>query len=118
MMEANNGHVVNISSLDAIHGAPKATVYSASKAAILGLTFALNKEILLMSDQRNVTFSCVCPGRIEDTGVGALQLHPWPNNTGTGLQVDYVANKILQAVLEKTFLLDIPRSRWDAILRL
>ena len=118
MMEANNGHIVNISSLVAIQGAPKATVYSASKAAILGLTYALNKEILLMSDQKNVTFTCVCPGRIEDTELGVLQLHPWPNNSGTGLQVDYVANKILQAVLEKTFLLDIPRSRWDAILSL
>ena len=118
MMEANNGHIVNISSLTAIHGAPKATVYSASKAAISGLTYALNKEILLMSDQRNVTFTLVCPGRIEDTGQGMLQLHPWPNDSGTGLQVDYVADKILQGVLEKTFLLDIPRSRWDAILRL
>jgi all-trans-retinol dehydrogenase (NAD+) len=116
MAEANNGHIVNISSLATISSPPKAVVYTATKSAIMGLTYALNNELLFMSKQRGVNFTVVCPARIEETGLGELQLYPWPNTPG--LSLDYVGKRILQAVSDKEFLVDIPSSRFDAILRL
>ena len=116
MVEDNYGHIVNISSLSHFGGTPNAVVYSATKSAIIGLTYALNKEFLVMSKLRGIKFTAVCPGRMEDTGLGELQLHPWPNTKG--MPVSYVANRIIEAISNEEFLVDIPSMRFSAILAL
>lgn len=45
MIEAGWGRIVNIASIAGMEGNPKLTAYSASKAAVIGLTKALGKEI-------------------------------------------------------------------------
>jgi len=45
MREQGAGHIVNISSLAALHGAPYLAVYSASKAALTAMSQALRAEL-------------------------------------------------------------------------
>lgn len=55
------GRIINISSMWGISGASCETVYSASKAAVIGFTKALAKE-LAPSD---ITVNCIAPGLID-----------------------------------------------------
>lgn len=59
-LRKNHGSVVNLSSMWGVSGASCEVLYSASKAAIIGFTKALAKE-LAPSD---VTINCVAPGFI------------------------------------------------------
>ena len=119
MLENNNGHIVNICSGASYMASPKASIYCATKAAVFNLTYALNMELLLLSQPTvtGISFTCVCPGRMEETGVGALQLWPWENSKA-GLSANYVAQKTVEAIKNKSFLVQIPQSRFPAILRL
>jgi 3-oxoacyl-[acyl-carrier protein] reductase len=65
-LRANHGAVVNISSMWGVSGASCEVLYSASKAALIGFTKALAKE-LAPSD---VTVNAVAPGLI-DTAMNA-----------------------------------------------
>ncbi|MEM9073614.1 MAG: 3-oxoacyl-[acyl-carrier-protein] reductase [Myxococcota bacterium] len=60
MMRAKTGRVVNLSSVVGETGNPGQAVYSASKAAILGLTKTLAREYA----SRGVTVNAVAPGYI------------------------------------------------------
>lgn len=57
MREWNYGRIVNIASVAGKEGNPNASAYSASKAAVIGLTKSLGKE---MADV-NVAVNCVTP---------------------------------------------------------
>ena len=46
MMERNYGRIVNIASIAGKDGNPNASAYSASKAAVIGLTKSLGKELV------------------------------------------------------------------------
>ncbi len=61
MMRARSGRIINLSSVVAEAGNPGQAVYSASKAAILGLTKTLAREYA----SRGVTVNAVAPGFIE-----------------------------------------------------
>ena len=61
MMKAKRGRNINLSSVVAESGNPGQAVYSASKAAILGLTKTLAREYA----SRGVTVNAVAPGFIE-----------------------------------------------------
>ena len=103
MLENDYGRIVLVSSGAAITPPPKATDYSASKAAIVNFAYALHLE-LLIAKKRGVKITTVCPGRVEDTDMGKIQLFPWPN-AHTGLRSKDVAKKIVNAVSDGTFLL-------------
>ena len=113
--DPSHGHIVNICSDAAYSAFPNASIYCASKAAVFNLTYGLNMEFLL-SQRKDVSFTCVCPGRIDSTGMGAIELFPWPNTLG--LSPKYVAEQVIHAVCNKIFFLDIPNGRMEAILRL
>lgn len=68
MMRARYGRVVNLSSVVAEAGNPGQAVYSASKAAIIGLTKTLAREYA----SRGVTVNCVAPGFIDTDMTSAL----------------------------------------------
>ena len=55
------GRIVNMSSLAGKRGSPRQVVYSASKAAILGLTRSLAMDVA----PQGITVNAVCPGPIE-----------------------------------------------------
>ena len=62
MMRARNyGRIVNIASIAGKEGNPNASAYSASKAAVIGLTKSLGKEV---ADTR-ITVNCITPAAVE-----------------------------------------------------
>lgn len=60
MMRAKSGRIINLSSVVAESGNPGQAVYSASKAAIIGLTKTLAREYA----SRGITVNAVAPGFI------------------------------------------------------
>ena len=61
MMKQRHGRIINLSSVVAESGNPGQVVYSASKAAIIGMTKSIAREYA----SRGVTVNCVAPGFIE-----------------------------------------------------
>ncbi len=60
MLENDYGRIVNIASIAGKEGNPKAPAYSATKAAVIGLTKALGKELA----DTNVVVNCVTPAAV------------------------------------------------------
>lgn len=61
MVSRKSGKIINISSMWGVSGASCETVYSATKAAVIGLTRALGKELA----PSNVQVNCIAPGAID-----------------------------------------------------
>jgi 3-oxoacyl-(acyl-carrier-protein) reductase len=68
MIKARAGSIVNISSVVAVAGNPGQTNYAASKAALLGFTRSLAREIA----SRGIRVNAVAPGYIETPMTEAL----------------------------------------------
>lgn len=60
MMKQRHGRIVNVSSVAGLYGNPGQVNYSASKAAIIGMTKTVAKEF----GSRNITCNAVAPGLI------------------------------------------------------
>ena len=60
MLKQKSGHIVNISSVSGVMGNAGQVNYSASKAAVLGFSKNLAREV----SQYGITTNCVCPGLI------------------------------------------------------
>ena len=60
MLHEHRGRIINISSVWGLVGASMEVHYSASKAALIGFTKALAKEV----GPSGITVNCVCPGVI------------------------------------------------------
>lgn len=61
MVNRKSGKIINISSMWGVCGASCETVYSATKAAVIGLTKALARELA----PSNIQVNCVAPGAID-----------------------------------------------------
>lgn len=61
MISAHSGSIVNVSSMWGISGASCEVLYSASKAALIGFTKALAKEV----GPSNIRVNCVAPGVVD-----------------------------------------------------
>src|SRR3569832_1620139 len=61
MREAGYGRIVNIASVAGKDGNPNASAYSASKAAVIGLTKSLGKELA----DTKITVNCVTPAAVK-----------------------------------------------------
>ena len=61
MVRRKSGKIINVSSMWGICGASCETVYSATKAAVIGFTKALAKELA----PSNVQVNCIAPGAID-----------------------------------------------------
>jgi 3-oxoacyl-[acyl-carrier protein] reductase len=68
MMRAKRGRIVNLSSVVAESGNPGQATYSASKAAVIGLTKTLAREYA----SRGITVNCVAPGFIDTDMTASL----------------------------------------------
>ncbi len=60
MLEGGYGRIVNVASIAGKEGNPNASAYSASKAAVIGLTKSLGKELA----KNNITVNCVTPAAV------------------------------------------------------
>ncbi|RWK53935.1 SDR family NAD(P)-dependent oxidoreductase [Mesorhizobium sp.] len=60
MLERDYGRIVNIASIAGKEGNPNASAYSTSKAAVIGLTKSLGKELA----KTKVTVNCVTPAAV------------------------------------------------------
>lgn len=60
MIAGNYGRIVNIASIAGKEGNPNASAYSASKAAVIGLTKSLGKELA----DKPITVNCVTPAAV------------------------------------------------------
>jgi 3-oxoacyl-[acyl-carrier protein] reductase len=60
MLEGGYGRIVNVASVAGKEGNPNASAYSASKAAVIGLTKSLGKELA----KTNITVNCVTPAAV------------------------------------------------------
>ena len=61
MVSRKRGKIINISSMWGVYGASCETVYSATKAAVIGLTKALARELA----PSNIQVNCVAPGAVD-----------------------------------------------------
>lgn len=61
MVSQKSGKIINVSSMWGVCGASCETVYSATKAAVIGLTKALARELA----PSNIQVNCVAPGAID-----------------------------------------------------
>lgn len=68
MLGVHRGSIINISSMWGISGASCEALYSASKAALIGLTKALSKEL----GPSNIRVNCIAPGVIDTKMNSAL----------------------------------------------
>ncbi len=73
MQERQSGNIIMISSMASIYGIPKVSAYTASKAAVEGMTRALAVELSPMG----IRVNCVAPGFIKtDMSSKALDADP------------------------------------------
>ena len=73
MQSRQRGNIIMISSMASIYGIPKVSAYTASKAAVEGMTRALAVELSPMG----IRVNCVAPGFIKtDMSARALDLDP------------------------------------------
>ena len=61
MIERNYGRIVNVASIAGKEGNPMAAAYSASKAAVIGLTKAVGKDVA----KTGVVVNCIAPAVIQ-----------------------------------------------------
>lgn len=80
MLEAGYGRIVNVSSVAGKEGNPNASAYSASKAAVIGLTKSLGKELA----DKGVIANALTPATFDSPILAQL-----PQS-----QVDYMRSKI------------------------
>ncbi len=68
MVSKRWGRIINIGSIVGLRGNPSQTNYTASKAAMIGFTKALAKEVAT----RNITVNCVTPGYFDTETTSVL----------------------------------------------
>jgi 2-dehydro-3-deoxy-L-rhamnonate dehydrogenase (NAD+) len=80
MLAGKYGRIVNIASIAGKEGNPNAPAYSASKAAVIGLTKSLGKELA----KHPITVNCVTPAAVRTTIFDQM----------TQEHIDYMLSKI------------------------
>lgn len=103
MIEKNHGHVVTIASVAGLFGTAGLVDYCSSKFAAVGFDESLRNEL----------------SRLGKTGVKTTCINPYYINTGMFdgvrsellplLEPDYVADKIIEAILTNQKVLYMPR---------
>lgn len=68
MLRQRNGRIVNVSSVVGLHGNPGQVNYATSKAALVGMTKALAREV----GGKGITVNAVAPGYVDTAMTAAL----------------------------------------------
>ncbi len=107
MKRRKSGHIINVASMAGKIATPKSTLYSSTKFAVIGYSNALRLELL----RDGIHVTTVNPGPI------ATNFFDIADEGGTYvkniekfiLQPEYVANKIVSAMLTKKREINLPR---------
>ncbi|WP_088102386.1 SDR family NAD(P)-dependent oxidoreductase [Halalkalibacter urbisdiaboli] len=107
MLEKESGHIINIASQAGKFPTPKASVYAATKHAVLGFTNSLRMEL----KHSNIKVSSVNPGpirtpfftRADEGGSYAKNVEKWM------LSPDYVSQQMIKLIDEPRRELNLPR---------
>ncbi len=99
MVHRRRGSIVNVASLAAVAGVPGQAVYAASKAALLGLTRALAREV----GKRHIRVNAVLPGYVPtemtagltEPAVRALRAHECLPHGTTAADVAHLVSFLL-----------------------
>lgn len=107
MIEQGSGHIVNIASQAGKIATPKSSIYSASKHAVLGFTNGLRMEV----KDANIHVTAVNPGPIHTNFFAIADAEGnYLKNLGRWiLQPEYVAKKIVQAMIIPKREINLPR---------
>jgi NAD(P)-dependent dehydrogenase (short-subunit alcohol dehydrogenase family) len=82
MKERKWGRIVSMSSVAGLYALPQRAAYSASKAAVIGLTRSLAYDLAPLS----ITVNCICPGSIRtDRAISTTMRAGW-NDVDAGLR--------------------------------
>jgi short-subunit dehydrogenase len=87
MLLASRGHVVNVASLAGRYALPGASVYAASKHAVVAFTESVNGEL----ENRGVVVTAICPGFVDTEGI------PQPNAPRL---VTFTARQVARRIVE------------------
>ncbi len=106
MIEQGSGHIINIASQGGKMVTPKASIYGASKKAVLGFSDGLRMEVR----PKGIFVTAVNPGPMktnffdyaDETGQYLNNVGPWV------LQVDTVAKKVVQKMMTDTREMNMP----------
>ncbi|XP_064640819.1 epidermal retinol dehydrogenase 2-like [Lineus longissimus] len=113
MLFRNQGHIVTIASMAGIVGNNKLADYCSSKFAALGFAESLREELKTMG-KGGVKTTVICPSLIR-TGMfkGFNLKNSWAL---PDLEPEYVADKILEAILTNQEILLMPRVMYLAVI--
>jgi len=103
MINNKLGHIVNIASLAGTGGMNKLADYCASKFAAVGLDESLRVELYVQGHSEYINTTVVCPYYISTGMFSGVQSKLVPI-----LEPEWVANKIVSAVLTNTEILLLP----------
>ncbi|HEX6026272.1 MAG TPA: SDR family NAD(P)-dependent oxidoreductase [Solirubrobacter sp.] len=102
MIERGGGHLLFMSSLSGRAGAPRSSVYSATKFGLRGFALALREDLA----PKGVGVSVVLPGFIRDAGMFADSGGKLPPYVGTKRPED-VARAVVKAIEDNRAELDV-----------
>jgi short-subunit dehydrogenase len=94
MVDRRRGFVVNMASLAGKAAVPYNTVYSATKAGLIGFTYSLRAEL----HGTGVSASVICPGYVTEAGLTADRVHSDARRTETWTTPDRVAAAVVRAI--------------------
>lgn len=104
MIERRQGHIVFISSVQGLIALPERSAYGASKHALQAFSDTLRAEV----SSSNISVTTISPGYIKTnlslnayTGSGNTY-GKMDKNTEEGFSADYVAERVLEAVVRKS----------------
>jgi all-trans-retinol dehydrogenase (NAD+) len=104
MLEQKSGHLVAISSVAGLVGAPGLTDYTASKFALFGFMEALQHE-LAANGNTDIEFTTVCPIFVHTPMIDKLNIA----RQIPILETNYVADRVIEAIQLRQRCLMIPK---------
>lgn len=104
MMKNNHGHIVTVASAAGLFGAPFLVDYSASKFAAVGFHEALTQELSALGID-GIKTTCLCPFFVNTGFVVNISSRLLPV-----LEIEYVAEKLIDGILTNKALIFLPPS--------
>lgn len=107
MIELNQGHIVNVSSILGLMGSYKLCDYSATKFAVNGFTESIRNELKCSKNDNKIKVTLVCPFHVRTKMFNGIEFFrfKW---AGLSMTAEYATNKIVNGILYDKELILIP----------